>query len=101
MRKSTFTHEYLTMRRLLRGYRRRGKLTQAELARRVDETQSYVSKVERGERRLDLVQLKFFCAALGITLRDFVNSFEEQLSNRYGESNFEKKTRPRPSGRRK
>ncbi len=100
MRKSTFTHEYLTMRRLLQEYRRLAKLTQAELAQRVDETQSYVSKVERGERRLDLVQLQFFCSALGISLRDFVASFEQRSSHKLGGPNSERKTKSRPSSRR-
>ena len=96
MQKSTFTHEYLTMRRLLQEYRQLAKLTQAELAQRVDETQSFVSKVERGERRLDLVQLQFFCSALGINLREFVNLFEERSSKGLARSKSHKKTKPRP-----
>lgn len=67
------------MRRLLQEYRTLADITQAELAQRVGETQSYVSKVERGERRLDLVQLQFFCRALGLGLGDFVDSFEERI----------------------
>jgi len=40
------------------------------------ETQSYVSKVERGERRLDLVQLQAFCQAMKTSLAAFVTEFE-------------------------
>lgn len=82
MQKSTFTHEYLVMRRLLRKYRTEANLTQTEFARLVGETQSYISKVERGERRLDLVQLQFFCRALGLSLKDFVDSFEKRVGKR-------------------
>ena len=35
-------------------------LTQAEAARRLGRTQSFVSKAERGERRLDVVELRSF-----------------------------------------
>lgn len=79
MNKSTFTHEYTAMRKLLQECRQRASVTQVELARRLDETQSYVSKVERGERRLDLVQLQFFCRALGISLREFVTMYEDRV----------------------
>lgn len=77
MEKSTFTREYEILRTLIREYREAAGLTQVELAERIGETQSYVSKVERGERRLDLVQLRLFCEAFGVSIRDFVCRFEE------------------------
>ena len=53
-------------------------LTQVEMAERLDETQSYVSKCERGDRRVDLVQLRRFCRAMGLSLSEFVGEFERQ-----------------------
>ena len=82
MQKSTFSHEYTVMRKLLQEHRKRAQLTQAEVAMRVDETQSYVSKVERGERRLDLVQLRHFCSALGVSLNEFVSMFEDRVGTK-------------------
>jgi transcriptional regulator with XRE-family HTH domain len=76
MEKSTFTREYAALCRLLRETRERAGLTQVELAEKIGETQSYVSKVERGERRLDLVQLQFFCRAFKTSLGKFVADFE-------------------------
>jgi len=76
MEKSTFTREYAALCRLLRETREKSGLTQVELAEKIGETQSYVSKVERGERRLDLVQLQVFCRALKTTLSEFVFAFE-------------------------
>jgi transcriptional regulator with XRE-family HTH domain len=76
MEKSTFTREYAALCRLLRETRERAGLTQVEIAEKIGETQSYVSKVERGERRLDLVQLQVFCRALQTTLSGFVADFE-------------------------
>lgn len=82
MEKSTFTREYAALCRLLRETREQAGLTQVELAERLSETQSYVSKVERGERRLDIVQLREFCASLDTTLAAFVGQFESRLPRR-------------------
>ena len=41
--------------------------------------QSFVSKYEIGERRLDLIELREVCAALGVPLLEFVKQFEEIL----------------------
>lgn len=82
MEKSTFTREYAALCRLLRETRERAGLTQVELAEKIGETQSYVSKVERGERRLDLVQLQTFCRALGVSLSQFVADFEGMSRSR-------------------
>ena len=41
-------------------------MTQVELARRLNKLQSYVSKVEILERRLDVIELMEWLAALGI-----------------------------------
>lgn len=79
MSKSTFTAEYRCFTRLLRATRERAGVTQVDLAKRLKQTQSYVSKVERGERRLDLVQLKWWCTALGTSVAAFVREFERAL----------------------
>lgn len=78
MEKSLFTSEYRVLCRLLREKREAAGLTQVEMAERLDETQSYVSKCERGDRRVDLVQLRQFCRAMGLTLSEFVGEFERQ-----------------------
>lgn len=41
-------------------------LTQVQLAKRLSRPQSFVSKVERGERRLDLVEFLEVARAIGI-----------------------------------
>ena len=79
MEKSTFTREYDILRNLIREYREAAGLTQVELAERIGETQSYVSKVERGERRLDLVQLRVFCEAMSSSLPEFISAFETRI----------------------
>jgi len=53
-------------------------LTQVALAKKLRRPQSFVSKYEIGERRLDLVELGEICAAMGISLGDFVRKFERR-----------------------
>lgn len=50
-----------------------------QLAERLGTDQSYVSKYERGERRLDVVELRTICLALEIPLTEFLASFEQKL----------------------
>jgi transcriptional regulator with XRE-family HTH domain len=50
---------------LLIGWRREKGLTQAEVAKRLGKPQSYVSKYETGERRLDVVEFIDVAHAVG------------------------------------
>lgn len=82
MGKSVFTREYPILVATLRQFREAAGVTQLELAKRLGQTQSFVSKIERGELRLDLVQLRRICGLLGTTLPHFVASFEKRLAAR-------------------
>ena len=82
MEKSIYTHDYQVLLRLLRDTREHAGVTQVELAHRLDQTQSYVSKIECGDRRLDIVQLRTILMALGASLGDFVARFEATLAAR-------------------
>lgn len=82
MEKSIFTGEYEVLLTLLRETRQAANVTQIELAKRLRQSQSFVSKVEIGERRLDLIQLRTICHSLGTTLPDFVAQLEERLMKR-------------------
>jgi transcriptional regulator with XRE-family HTH domain len=70
---------------LLREVRTEADLTQVEMARSLGVPQSFVSKYESGERRLDLLELQQVCQALGITLEGFVKRFEK-TANRMKDS---------------
>jgi transcriptional regulator with XRE-family HTH domain len=65
MPQSTHHHQYQVFLKLLRGLREECGITQAILADRIGNTQTFVSKVERGERRLDVVEFAEWCEALG------------------------------------
>ena len=55
-------------------------LKQTDLANILDVPQSFVSKIETGERGLDLVELKIVVEAMGATLSEFVAEFEKNLN---------------------
>jgi transcriptional regulator with XRE-family HTH domain len=80
--KSIFTAEYAALLQLLRDVRQRAGVTQVELAKLLGRTQSFVSKVERGETRLDLVQLREICRVLKKPLLTFVREYETRLATR-------------------
>jgi transcriptional regulator with XRE-family HTH domain len=78
MEKSTFSRQQKRLLALLKETRLAAKLRQADVAARLHQPQSFVSKYESGERRLDLIELRNVCSALGTTLLDFVRRLEER-----------------------
>lgn len=78
MEKSLFTAEYRLLCRLLREKRKEAGLTQVDVANRLEVPQTYISKWELGGRRLDFLQVRQYCKAIGITLAEFVADFEKQ-----------------------
>jgi transcriptional regulator with XRE-family HTH domain len=75
MPKSIFSAGQEKLQTLLKSTRENAGLTQAALAKKLKRPQSYVSKYESGERRLDLIELNEICNSIGIPLNDFVNKF--------------------------
>lgn len=64
---------------LLRAKREVAQITQVELALALGVTQTFVSKCERGERRLDVLELRKWCLAIGTTVSDFMSTLEADL----------------------
>lgn len=62
---------------LLRQLRKEAGLRQEDLAKRLARPQSYVSKYESGERRLDLLELREIATALDMPLLELVRRFDE------------------------
>jgi transcriptional regulator with XRE-family HTH domain len=65
MRKSIPDDDYLHLRTLLRDTRKRAGLTQTQLAAILGTPQSFIAKVENGERRLDVLEFATYVAAMG------------------------------------
>ncbi len=55
-------------------------LRQSDLADTIKSPQSFISKVESGERRLDIIELREICVSLGSNLKEFINEFEKALN---------------------
>ncbi|HEY7155413.1 MAG TPA: helix-turn-helix transcriptional regulator [Gemmataceae bacterium] len=72
MPKSVFSAKYTRFRAMLVEARKKARMTQAELAVRLGRKQSYVSKFERGERRLDIVEFLEIAEVLAIDVLGFV-----------------------------
>lgn len=78
MEKSIYSREQRVLCALLRRLRIDGGLRQSDVAQRLGVNQTFVSKYERGERRLDLVELRHVCDSLGTDLEAFVREFEAE-----------------------
>lgn len=61
---------------LVRQMRIDAGLRQADLARKLGEPQSFVSRYESGDRRLDVLELRQICGVLGVSLADFIKRLE-------------------------
>ncbi len=54
-------------------------MRQVEMAQMLRQPQSFVSKYESGERRLDIIEIREICEVIGISLSEFVVKLEECL----------------------
>ncbi|MXX52847.1 MAG: helix-turn-helix transcriptional regulator, partial [Dehalococcoidia bacterium] len=72
-----FATPYLRLQRLLVEARHARGLTQSEVASRLQVPQSFVSKYERGERRLDIVELLRILRILELDARQVLNRIAE------------------------
>ena len=79
MQKTITSQTYVHFLDCLHQTREKAGLTQEQLAERLGESQSFVSKCERGERRIDIVELRAFCHAMDTTLEKFIRTFERGL----------------------
>lgn len=77
--KSIFSKDYAIALKVLKDARRVAGVTQIELAEALGITQSAVSKIERGEVRLDVVQLRRVLFAFRVTLVQFAERFEAEV----------------------
>lgn len=55
-------------------------LRQIDLAEKLGTPQSFISKIESGERRVDLIELSEICRILNISIVDFVKELEKKIN---------------------
>jgi transcriptional regulator with XRE-family HTH domain len=73
--KTLHRKEYRILLRLLYEKRINAGLKQEELAERLGVHQSFISKTENGERRIDVVELVDYCGALGVSFPEVIGEF--------------------------
>ena len=93
MDKTLVSPEYKVLLTHLREVRESLGITQIQLAERLNSVQSVISKCERGERRMDVIELRRWCMAIGMDLQTFVNGFEERLGDQARVSRSKRSTR--------
>jgi len=74
MPKSIYSKRYHRFLELLRQARLDSNTTQSQLAELIGVTQSVVSKMESGERRLDVVEVIDICNALKLSKLEFFDA---------------------------
>jgi len=79
MEKSLYTAKQKAYLTLLRQVRLDAGLRQEDVAKRLKKPQSFVSKYESGERRIDVLELREICRAIGIGSVAFVSKLEKVL----------------------
>ena len=81
MNKTPYDIAYLELRRILKALREAKHLTQAQLSRKLSVPQSFVSKYETGERRLDIIETAQICQALGTSTTQLLSKLAKRLKH--------------------
>ncbi|CQD22338.1 anaerobic benzoate catabolism transcriptional regulator [Mycobacterium europaeum] len=76
MEKSIYSAQYQELCELLRQLRVEAGLTQVDVAKRLGVPQSFISKYESGERRLDVIELRHVAEAIGTNLAAVVSRLD-------------------------
>jgi transcriptional regulator with XRE-family HTH domain len=79
--KTIYSHAYAAFCRVLRQTRERQGLTQTVLAARLRRPQSFVAKVESGQRRLDVVELLAVAKGLRVSPERIIDSLIAEIGH--------------------
>jgi transcriptional regulator with XRE-family HTH domain len=79
MRKTGYDDAYGELREILISARRSAGFSQERLAAKLGRAQTFVSKIELGERRLDLIELLVWAEALGVDAREVVEQLQKKV----------------------
>ncbi|UNM20289.1 helix-turn-helix domain-containing protein [Pseudomonas sp. ArH3a] len=79
MTKAIYRREHEIFLQVLKHMRVESEMTQAQCSAALGRPQSFMSDVERGVRRLDIVQLRDLCLVLKTDLSSFSRTYEQAL----------------------
>jgi len=80
MKKTLNTKESKMLLEMLYQLRSSSGLRQSDLAQLLKVPQSFVSKLESGERRIDLIELRAILKCLNTNLIEFITELEKRLN---------------------
>ncbi|MCC6275207.1 MAG: helix-turn-helix transcriptional regulator [Leptospiraceae bacterium] len=78
MKKTIYTKEYKLFQKLLKRARKDSNLTQIEVCEKLEQPQSYISKIEAGDRRIDVIEFWRLSKIYKKPIEYFFN-FEEEV----------------------
>ncbi|MFS2122665.1 helix-turn-helix domain-containing protein [Pseudomonas sp. Pseusp97] len=81
MAKAIYRPEYAAFLAILKRRRVAAGLTQVECSKALGHPQSFMSDVERGTRRLDIIQIRDLSAVLKTDLVTLIREFEDSLNS--------------------
>ncbi|MGH8085299.1 MAG: helix-turn-helix domain-containing protein [Lysobacter sp.] len=82
MRKSIHKPEYLALLAMVRKQRTACGMTQTALSEALARPQPYISTIETGVRRLDVVELREICQVLGVSIVDLIGDWDAEIRSR-------------------
>lgn len=83
MPKSIHRPEYELLRNLIRETRTQAGVTQESLSDQLGRSQSFISDIERGVRRIDAIELRDVCRFLDTNLIEFIGELESRIEKRH------------------
>ena len=78
MVKTIYKDEYADLLLLLLKKRLDAQMTQAEVCKKLGTPRSFIGKIERGERRMDVIELQTICQAPGVDFIEFMIELQER-----------------------
>ncbi|GGG18244.1 helix-turn-helix domain-containing protein [Pontibacter amylolyticus] len=83
--KSIYDRNHYILINCLRSFREKAGLTQQELGVRIGYDQTLISKIENGDRRIDVIELRKMCIAMNVDIIDFITEMERQIALKFKE----------------
>jgi transcriptional regulator with XRE-family HTH domain len=80
MKKSLSNKKQRVFLELLYQVRVNSGLRQVDLAAKLNVNQSFISKIESGERRIDVIELIEICESIDVNIVDFIIKLEQKLN---------------------